>query len=140
MEILVSIIHFLIIGLILTFPVFILVVLKRLKTRRPLILYSIFSLILLGVIILFFAWWSYKSDLLLLKHYGYNIDGMNYSEFYGNVAPENMENVKSIETSVMGIGWQLKAFFGYLMFIPYLIIVYIGHIILERVKRSKKEV
>jgi len=28
-----------------------------------------------------FSWWSYTSDLILLKHYGFNADGMNEAEF-----------------------------------------------------------
>ncbi|TFG93205.1 MAG: hypothetical protein E4G71_00835 [Candidatus Atribacteria bacterium] len=139
MEILITLTDFLILGLLLTFPVLLLIILNRLKTKWTLIAYSIISLFVLGLIIIFFAWWSYKSDLILLKHYGYNIDGMNYTEFYGNVAPDNMEKVKSLETSIMGIGWPLKAYFGYLLFIPYLIIVYIGKILIKRLKKNKNE-
>lgn len=95
------------------------------------------SLFALGILMMIFAWWSYKSDLILLKHYGYNIDGMNDTEFYGNVSPENMEQVRSLETSIMGIGWPLKAIFGYLIFIPYLIFVYSGKMLIKRLKKIK---
>lgn len=139
MEILIKIADILISGILLTFPVFILIILKRLKTKRTIIFYSIISLIVLGVIIVFFAWWSYKSDLILLKHFGYNIDGMNHTELYGNVSPHNLHKVKHLENNVMGIGWPLKAVFGYLLFIPYLILVYIGNIILRRVKMNKNK-
>ncbi|GAB1418445.1 hypothetical protein MASR2M12_12590 [Bacteroidales bacterium] len=97
------------------------------------------SLFALGILMMIFAWWSYKSDLILLKHYGYNIDGMNDTEFYGNVSPENMEQVRSLETSIMGIGWPLKAIFGYLIFIPYLIFVYSGKMLIKRLKKNKNE-
>ena len=97
------------------------------------------SLFALGILMMIFALWSYKSDLILLKHYGYNIDGMNDTEFYGNVSPENMEQVRSLETSIMGIGWPLKAIFGYLIFIPYLIFVYSGKMLIKRLKKNKNE-
>ncbi|PHS64711.1 MAG: hypothetical protein COB12_08150 [Flavobacterium sp.] len=109
---------------------------KRLK-KNILLNYSLISLSILGILILTFAWWSYKSDLILLNHYGYNIDGMNHNEFYGNVTSENMEKVKSLETSIMGIGWPLKAMFEYVAFIPYLIFVYVGKIIIDRIKNKK---
>jgi len=86
-----------------------------------------------------FAWWSHESDLILLKHYGYNIDGMNETEFYGNVSPENMEQVNRLVTSVMGIGWPLKAMFGFVMTIPYLIFVYFGKVLIDRIMIKKNE-
>jgi glucan phosphoethanolaminetransferase (alkaline phosphatase superfamily) len=89
METLIIISNFLILGLIIIAPILILIILKRRKTKRTLIIYSLISLFVLGVLMLIFAWWSHKSDLILLKHYGYNIDGMSDTEFYGNVSPKN---------------------------------------------------
>lgn len=71
-----------------------------------------------------FAWWADTSDLILLKHYGYDIEGMNEKEFYGKVAPENMDKVRSLETSIMGIGWPLKAIMTFIFYSPYILIVY----------------
>ena len=139
METIITISNLLILGLIIFAPIFILIILKKLRTKWILISYSLISLFMLGVIMLLFAWWSDESDLILLKHYGYNIDGMNETEFYGNVSPENMQKVKSLETSIMGIGWPLKAIFGYVTFIPYLIIVYLGNILINRLKNNKNE-
>ena len=79
-----------------------------------------------------FAWWSYTSDLLLLKNYGYDIDGMNETEFYGKVLPENMDKVKSLEISIMGIGWPLKAILTFIFYSLYLLIVYIIMYFIER--------
>lgn len=84
--------------------------------------YSLIGLSVLGVLMLIFAWWSNESNLILLKHFGYNIDGMSETEFFGNVLPENMDKVKRLETSVMGIGWPVKAIFGFVTTIPYLIL------------------
>jgi len=139
METLITISNFLILGLIIFTPILILLILKRLKTRWTVIIYSLIGLSLLGVLMFIFAWWSHESDLILLKHYGYNIDGMNETEFYGNVSPENMEQVNRLVTSVMGIGWPLKAMFGFVMTIPYLIFVYFGKVLIDRIMIKKNE-
>ena len=139
MEILITISNFLILGLIIISPILLLIILKRLKTKRTLIIYSLISLFILGVLMWIFAWWADKSDMILLKHYGYNIDGMNDTEFYGNVLPENRERVDNLVTSIMGIGWPLKAIFGFVMTIPYLIFIYIGKILIVRLKNNKNE-
>ena len=139
METLITISNFLILGLIIFTPILILIILKRLKTKRTVIIYSLIGLFVLGVLMLIFAWWSHESDLILLKHFGYNIDGMSETEFFGNVLPENMDKVKRLETSVMGIGWPVKAIFGFVMTIPYLIFVYFGKVLIDRTMRKKNE-
>ncbi len=103
------------------------------------IIYSLISLFILAVLILIFAWWNDKSNMILLDHYGYNSNGFNDSERFQHVAQENIGKVKSLETSIMGIGWPLKAIFGYVMTIPYLIFVYIGKILIDRIKNKKNE-
>ena len=75
---------------------------------------------------------------MLLEHYGYNIDGMNDVEFYGNVSPENMERVKELERSIFGIGYPVKAFFGIVIFSPYLFVVYLVGYIFGIIRRKKK--
>lgn len=139
METLITISNFLILGLIFIAPILILIILKRLKTKRIVIIFSLIGLSVLGVLMLIFAWWSHESDLILLKHFGYNIDGMSETEFFGNVLPENMDKVKRLETSVMGIGWPVKAIFGFVMTIPYLIFVYIGKVLIDRIMIKKNE-
>lgn len=139
METLIIISNFLILGLIIIAPILILYIIKRLKTKRTVIIYSLIGLSVLGILMLIFAWWSYESDLILLKHYGYNIDGMNEAEFFGNVLPKNLDTVKRLETSIMGIGWPVKAIFGFVMTIPYLIFVYIGKVLIDRIMTKKNE-
>jgi hypothetical protein len=132
MEILITISNFLLLGLIVLAPILTLTILKRLKTRRTGLIYFLIGLPTLGMLILFFAWWGNESNLILLKHYGYNIDGMSEMEYYGNVLPENLDKVKSLESSTMGIGWPLHAIFGWGLIIPYLIIVYFGKAFIDR--------
>ena len=132
METLIPIINFLILGLIIASPIFILF-----KLKQPLIVYSLISLFSLGVLIWFFAWWSDKSALILLDQYGYNYDGLNVTERFQNVAAGNIDKVRKLETSIMGIGWPLKAIFGFLLAIPYLIFVYIVKVIIDRKKKNE---
>ena len=139
METLITISNFLILGLIFIAPILILIILKRLKTKRIVIIFSLIGLSVLGVLMLIFAWWSHESNLILLKHFGYNMDGMSETEFFGNVLPENLDKVKRLETSVLGIGWPVKAILGFVMTIPYLIIVYLGKIMIDRLKQNKNE-
>jgi len=139
METLITISNFLILGLIIIAPILTLIILKRLKTKRTVIIYSLIGLSVLGVLMLIFDWWSHESNLILLKHFGYNMDGMSETEFFGNVLPENLDKVKRLETSVLGIGWPVKAILGFVMTIPYLIIVYLGKIMIDRLKQNKNE-
>lgn len=139
LETLITISNFLILGLIIIAPILILIILKRLKTKRTVVIYSLIGLSVLGVLMLIFAWWSHESNLILLKHFGYNIDGMSETEFFGNVLPEKMDKVKRLETSVMGIGWPVKAIFGFVITIPYLIFVYIGKVLIDKIMIKKNE-
>jgi hypothetical protein len=56
METLATISNFLILGLIIITPILILIILKRLKTKRTVIIYSLIGLSVLGILIVIFAW------------------------------------------------------------------------------------
>lgn len=125
MEILIEITTFLLfVGLIIC-PIILLRQINKTKIKFKFFTFFTLGLILSAIIVFIFAWCAYTSDLILLKHYGYNFDGMNETEFYGKVLPENMDKVKSLETSIMGIGWPLKAIITFVFYSPYLLIVYI---------------
>lgn len=137
MEILIDIVSFsLFFGLILC-PIILLRKIKKSKIKFKFITYLMVGIFLTAILTFLFAWWNYSSDLILLKHYGYDIEGMNETEFYGKVLPENMEKVKSIETSIMGIGWPLKAIMTFIFYLPYLIIIYIIYYLIEKNRRKK---
>ena len=124
MEILInSITVLLFVGLI-TCPIVLLRLIRNSNLKFKFITYLTLSLILTAFITFIFAWWAYTSDLILLKHYGYDIDGMNEIEFYVKVSPGNMDEVKRLETSIMGIGWPLKAILTFVFYSPFLLIVY----------------
>jgi len=81
------------------------------------------GLVLMAFICTLFAWWRYTSDLLLLQHFGYNMDGINERARFKNVLPEHVTTVKSLEISIMGIGWPVKAMVVFVMCLPYLWVV-----------------
>jgi|ERR1035437_6804375 hypothetical protein len=134
METLVTISDFLILSLIISLPILLLIFLKRKSPKRIAVKFFLIGFFSMALLISIYAAWSDISNLMLLKHYGYNADSMNYD----NVSSENRERVKNLVTSIMGIGWPLKAIFGFIMTIPYLIFVYIGKIMIGRLKNNKE--
>lgn len=123
-EFLVSAITFLLLVGLLISPPLLLRFIRRTNIKYKFVAYLTIGVMLTVLITLIFAWWTHTSDLLLLKHYGYDIDGMNATEFYGKVLPENLDKVKSLEISIMGIGWPLKAIITFVFYSPYLLFVY----------------
>ena len=134
METLVTISDFLILSLIISLPILLLIFLKRKSPKRIAVKFFLIGFFSMALLISIYAAWSDISNLMLLKHYGYNADSMNYD----NVSSENRERVKNLVTSIMGIGWPLKAIFGFIMTIPYLIFVYIAKIMIGRLKNNKE--
>ena len=129
--------NFLTFGLIVLTPILLILTLEKFNIKRTFLVYLLIGLIALGILILVFSWWSYESDMILLRHYGYNIDGINEMEFYGKVSSKNMEQVKSLETSIMGIGWPLKAIFGYVIAVPYLLFIYLIKMLIVKLNSTK---
>jgi hypothetical protein len=140
MEILLEISFFLLLVGLIVSPIILLSKINKSEIKFKFIIYLTLGLIITAIIIFIIAWWSYTSDLILIKHYGYNIDGMNEVEFYGNVLPENLEEVKSLEKSIMGIGWTLKAILTFTFFSPYLLIIYLINFLISKLKKSKLEI
>lgn len=124
MEILIKLISFTLIISLIVFPIFILKQLYKRKTKNIIIFYFTICLIITFLLVLTVAWWSHFSKQLLLSYYGYDFDDLNNIERLQNVAPENLDRVKNLRSSTMGIGWPLKAFFLYPFYFVYLVIVY----------------
>ncbi|MBX9783922.1 MAG: hypothetical protein K2X48_11595 [Chitinophagaceae bacterium] len=136
MESIITIVSFIfIIGLIVT-PVIIIWRLKKQNKKLSLLLYLALGVLTTTALTFVFAWWADISDKILLAHYGYNIDGMNETEFYGQVAPENMKKVKELVTSISGIGWPLKAMMTFVFYLPYLFIIYLISYLIERRRKA----
>lgn len=136
MEAIVTVITLLFLIVLILSPIVLLRFVNKLNIRFKFIVFLIIGLVLMFSINFVFAWWSYTSDMILLKYYGYNIDGMSEQEFYGNVLPENMEKVRSLEISIMGIGWPLKAILSSIFYSPFLLLVYFLNYLTSRIKKS----
>jgi len=137
MEILTKIISFILLAGLISSPFLILYGLKRRNVKYKFIAYLTFGILITAAISLTLAWWSNTSNQILLSHYGYDIEAMNDTERFSKVTVENMERVKSLEISLMGIGWPLKAIMTYVFYAPYLLLVYL---IIYLFKRHKNKV
>jgi len=136
MEILLKIISFALLLSLIFFPILILKKLQKRKAKKVFIPYLIISLIITFILIFIIAWWSNFSNKLLLSHLGYDFEAMNDIQRFQNVASENLDKVKKLRISTMGIGWPLKAFIFYPFYLPYLLIVYFGSSFLTRIKQK----
>ncbi|WMW78024.1 hypothetical protein RF683_00845 [Flavobacterium sp. 20NA77.7] len=119
-------------------PFFIIWWLNRLAIRYKFIIYLTIGVLTTAIIFLTFGWWVDISDQMLLEHYGYDFDAMNYTERFGKVSPENMERVKNLEMSIMGIGWPLKVILTYIFYFPYILIVYLLTYFFNKIRLRKQ--
>ncbi len=134
MNIILKSVSFLLFISIISFPFLLIFGLKKYRKKAILIPYLLFSILISGILILLFAWWSDYSNETLLSHYGYNFDAMNEIEEYENVASENLEHVKQLNISRMGIGWPLKAMMAYTFYLPYLLVIYLFYCLFSKFK------
>ncbi|ELM3644919.1 hypothetical protein [Flavobacterium psychrophilum] len=137
MNILTSIVSIILFFAVILLPVFILHIINNKKIKYRFIFYTVFGVVICAVIIWFFSWWIKISDTMLLSHYGYNFDGINEKERFANVLPQNIDQVKNLETSLFGIGWQLKAIFAFVFYLPYLFFVYFVNYIIKKRKATQ---
>jgi hypothetical protein len=126
MEITIKVITFILIIALVALPLFVLNKIYKRNTKNIFIPYLITSSITAFVLILIAGWWVSFSNDFLLSHYGYDFNAMNDIERFKNVALENLDKVKELETNMLGIGWPFKAFMFFLIYSPYLLIVYIS--------------
>jgi|SRR5688572_10022084 hypothetical protein len=136
MEILIRIISFSLIIALIVSPIIILIGLKRLKIKKYIFLtYLTLGIFITAIIALTFGWWLDYSNEMLLSHYGYDFDAMNDKERFSNVMPENWDKVKSLEVSMMGIGWPLKTIMTFSVYSPYLLLIYLVAFFIQKNKR-----
>ncbi len=140
MEIIITTITLLIfVGLLLS-PIVIFKLINNSINKFKVIAYLTIGLLFLAIISLIFGWWNYTSTIILLEHYnGYHInpDSNSGQVYYDAVLPENIERVKELERSHMGIGWSLKSIFLFVLFSPYLIIVYFAMYLIDKNRKKK---
>lgn len=120
-------------------PVFILRMINRGRIKYKFLVYISISLVTTLIIMVYFAWWSDESDTMLLRHYGFDDDGLNEPERFLNVSAENIERVKKIEKRGSGLGWPVRAIMSYVWFLPYLFIVYGVYYLINKIKGLRRE-
>lgn len=108
-------------------PMLVLRFIHRTNIRYKFVTFLAIGLIFTALLSVLFAWWASASNLLMLEHLGYNIDGMNETEQYEKVLPQHVNEVRMLEVSSMGAGWPLKAIITFVFFVPYLFFVYVLH-------------
>lgn len=126
MEILNTAIKFALLIALIISPVILFNKLRKQNFRYFFVYYLISAALITFFLILILAWWSHFSTELLLSHYEYSSGDLNETDRMKNVAIENLDTVKKLRISKMGIGWPLKAFMFYPFYFPYLILVYLG--------------
>jgi hypothetical protein len=134
MEILITTINFILLLALILSPIFLLNRLSKRKIKNTFIPYLAIATIITFILVLLMAWWTQFSTELLLSHYGYNSDFLTETERIKDIAFENLDRVKELHISKMGIGWPLKAFMFYSTYFPYILIVYFGSYIYKRIK------
>lgn len=90
----------------------------------PFFKFLIYAIICSGVLAILVAWWSNYSNLLLLRHYGYDATAMSEGEQYKTVALHNLKKVKTLKISRGGIGWPVKLAMGFPWLTLYTLIVF----------------
>jgi hypothetical protein len=138
MEILATIINFALLIALIICPVFILNRLYKRNAKNTFLPYLIFGTLLTFLLIMLMAWWSQFSIELSLSYYGYDSDLLTETERFKNVAFENVDHVKKLEISRMGIGWPLKAIMFYPIYFTYLLIVYFSMYIFKKNKSKSR--
>lgn len=138
MEILIEIISYSLIIALIASPVIILIGLKRFKIEKhKVLIYLTIGLFITAIITLTLGWWLDYSNEMLLSHYGVDFDAINDTEKYSKVSAENLEKVKSLEISMMGIGWPLKAIITFSLYSPYLFLIYLAALLIQKNSRRK---
>ncbi|MCP2026249.1 hypothetical protein L1276_001393 [Flavobacterium sp. HSC-32F16] len=99
--------------------------------------YLLISAAITFVLVLIMAWWSHFSIELLLSHYGYDSYLLTETERLRNVSAQNIDRVKTLDSSRMGIGWPLKAILFYIFYSPYLLIAYFGSYFYKKSKLNR---
>jgi hypothetical protein len=137
MEILTTTIKTLLLITLIVCPSFIIVGMNKLNLKNNFIIYTISGILITSILTFTLAWWSHLSNEILLSHYGYDFEAMNDIDRFRNITKENFDRVKELRINIVGIGWPLKAFMVYIVYSPYLLIVYLVTYFYKKIKIKK---
>ena len=141
MEIIVTTIYILLLlGLLLT-PIIILRFTSNSNGKFKFLKYLTFSLAAVAIFAIIYGWGTHTSTIILLKHYNayaVNPDSNSGQVYYEKVLPENIERVKVLDRKLMGIGWPLKSIFLFVLFSPYLFVIYSFEKLISKITIRKR--
>lgn len=141
MEIIIMTISFLLFVGVLASPIILLSHIYKSNNKFKFITYLTIGLLVIAINSLIFGWWTDESTIILLKHYDayyINPDSNNYQIYYDKVLPENMNRVKKLEKSHMGVGWPLRSIVLFFFSSFYLLFIYsIKDFIVQERKKLK---
>ena len=132
MEFFSKLVSFLFLILLFIIPIIIWYHINKRKIKYKFIVYLFTGIISTLLLALVLAWWVDFSNHLLLAYYNYDLEVVNEANSLNNVLPENIERVKSLQMSLMGIGWPLKALISYVFYSPYIFLVYLVGVFLQK--------
>lgn len=136
MEFFLKTITFILFAILIIWPIVLLNTLQKRKFNNVLLSYSAISIISTFLLFLAVAWWVYYSNEILMSHYGFDFDAMNFTEGLKNVTSENTTKINLLHKNRLGIGWPLKAFLSFPLYIPYLLFVYLGTRMYLKIKQK----
>ena len=137
--------------LLLSFVIIPIISLRKMKSRNTKfvkIKFPFYVLLICASLSILFAFWKdYSSEILLRSYNAYELNPDSGTEQveYKNVRSENIQRIKELENTVMGIGWPLKAIFLFVFSIlPVFLLTYltdgiIENMILRKIKIVKNE-
>lgn len=134
MEFLVKSVSILILLGLVLFPILLILFLRSHDKKTKFIKYIVIGTFLTVALILIEVWWYQRSFSILLSNYSYDFSALNDADRFFKVLSENMERVKVLETQMYSVGWPVKAFLWFWLYIPYLFIVYGVASLIERTR------
>ena len=144
LEFLITISYMILLLSFLAFPIFILRKMKELKIKFIKIKFTFYVLIIcLSLSVICAFWKDYSSEILLKSYNAYvlNPDSGTEQVEYENVKSENIQRVKQLEHTIMGIGWPLRAIFIFVLSIlPVFLLTYLTNEIIETMILRKRNI
>jgi hypothetical protein len=128
MEIIITIISLLLFVGVLVSPIILISLIYKSNNKFKFITYLAIGLIVIAINSLIFGWWTDESTIILLKHYDayyINPDSNSYQVYYDKVLTENMDRVKKLERSHMGVGWPLRSIVLFFFSLFYYLLLYV---------------
>ena len=124
-----------------------LIILRKMKARKTKYLnfkFTFYVLLICALLSIFCAFWKNYSSEILLRNYNayvYNPDSGGEQVEYAKVKLEDLERVKELEKTIMGIGWPLRAIFIFTFSIlPVFLLTYLTDGIIENMILRKRKI